>query len=355
MTVLEAIREVQIPLLAAMLLGGSTTKLTRTLRTGAADKGAGPTALFPMRLRLPLALAMCTVEAGLALGLILTAGSRIGPGAPATCVRLGTFLFFLVATCALIELRQARPDAGCGCFGDFSTAPVSGRTLARSGLLAVAALATLGLRPIEPPASAGAAFELIIVLGVELLVIGMLSPEVGEGLIRLGYSEPCELRYMPAARTLAALRRSKSWRRYSGLVSSGTPSDVWRELCWRYVVYPGSVQGRRAEIVFAVFLQHRRPAVHVAVVDAATGMPFPPGALVPETAGQAGPGGLPQSSAGLAAASAATAGPGPQPLAAPSPMPAALAPSAPTAASVVQAARAANLARMRDLRLSTSL
>jgi len=349
MTVLEAIREVQIPLLAAMLLGGCTAKLARTLRPGAGDKGAGPTVLFPMRMRLPLALTMCAVEAGLALGLILTAGSRIGAGAPATCVRLGTFLLFLVATSALIELRQTRPDAGCGCFGDFSTAPVSGRTLARSVLLAIAALATLGLRPIEPPASAGAALELIIVLCVELVVIGILSPEVGEGLIRLGYSEPCELRYIPAARTVAALRRSKAWRRYSGLVSSGTPSDVWRELCWRYVVYPGSVQGRRAEIVFAVFLQHRRPAVHVAVVDAATGLPFSPGAVEAGTPAQPSPGGMSQPSADLAAASAAIAGPRAQPTAAQS------TPTAPTAASVVQAARTAHLARMRDLLLSMSL
>jgi hypothetical protein len=207
----------------------------------------------------------------------------------------------------------------------------------------------LSLRPIEPPASAGAAFELIIVLCVELVVIGMLSPEVGEGLIRLGYSEPCELRYIPAARTLAALRRSKSWRRYSGLVSSGTPTDVWRELCWRYVVYPGSVQGRRAEIVFAVFLQHRRPAVHVAVVDAATGLPFPPEAVGAGAPAREGTGGLPQPSADLVAASAAMAAPGPQPSAAPS------TPPAPTAASVVQAARAANLARMRDLPLSMNL
>ena len=75
-------------------------------------------------------------------------------------------------------------------------------------------------------------------------MIAALSPEVGEGLIRLGYSEPCELRTLPSARTLAALRRSKHWRRYSGLITSDTPGDVWRELCWRYVVYPGRLDGQ---------------------------------------------------------------------------------------------------------------
>ena len=272
---LDAIREVQIPLLAALLLGGCATKLTRTLRTGSVDDGLGPTALFPMSMRKPLAMTMCAIELGLGVGLILTAGSRIGAGAPATCVRLGVFLLFVVATSALIELRQTRPDVGCGCFGDFSTTPVSGRTLARSALLAISALATLGMPPIRVPHSAAIAVELLAILTAELLLIGVLSPEVGEGLIRLGYSEPCELRIVPSARTVAALRRSKQWRRYSGVISSDVPADIWRELCWRYVVYPAELDGHRAELVFAVYLQHRRPAIHAALVDAGTGLPMP--------------------------------------------------------------------------------
>jgi len=275
MKVLDVIREVQIPLLAAMLLGGCYTKLRRTLRTSSVDEGLGPTALFPMRLRRPVAIIVCAIECGLGLGLILTAGRRIGPGAPATCVRLGTFLLFLVATTALIELRQTQPNVGCGCFGDFSTAPVGGRTLARSALLAVAALATIGLGPISTPATATAMLEFAGVLCAELLLIGALSPEVGEALIRLGYSEPCEVRNVPAARTLAVLRRSKSWRRYGGLITADEPVDVWRELCWRYVVYRASYLDRPAEIVFAVFLQSRRRAVHAALVDGATGLPLP--------------------------------------------------------------------------------
>ena len=271
---LDAIREVQIPLLAALLLGGCVTKLARALRTGSADGGLGPTVLFPMSLRAPVALAMCAVEGGLGVGLILSAGSRIGAGAPAACVRLGVFLLFVVATCALIELRQTRPDVGCGCFGDFSTAPVSGRTLARSALLALGALATIGLHPIRIPASAAAAGELFAIMCIELILIGVLSPEINEGLIRLGYSEPCELREIPSVRTLAALRRSKQWRRYAGLISADEPADIWRELCWRYVVYPGSYNGRPTDLVFAVFLQQRHPPVHVALIDVATGLPL---------------------------------------------------------------------------------
>jgi hypothetical protein len=272
---LDAIRELQIPLLAAMLLLGCGAKLRRVLRTGSIDQGLGPTALFPMRLRRPLAITVYAVEGGLGLGLILTAGHCIWAKELATTVRAGTGLLFLIATTALIELRQTRPDVGCGCFGDFSTAPVSGRTLARSALLTLAAIATIGLGTISFPRTATSVLEVLGVFGAELLLIAALSPEVGEGLIRLGYSEPCEVRTVPTARTITMLRRSKSWRRYGGLITAELPVDVWRELCWRYVVYPASYLGEPAEIVFAVFLQQRRPAVRAALVDGVTGLPVP--------------------------------------------------------------------------------
>jgi len=273
--VLQAIGDAQIPLLAALLLLGCGAKLRRVLRTGSIDEGLGPTALLPMRLRRPLAIIVCALEGGLGLGLILTAGHCHWHGGLATTVRAGTGLLFLIATAALIELRQARPDVGCGCFGDFSTAPVSGRTLARSALLTVAALATIGLPPITALPTGRDALVALGVFCLELLLIAALSPEVGEALIRLGYSEPCEVRTVPTARTITMLRRSKSWRRYGDLITAELPVDVWRELCWRYVVYPASYLGEPAEIVFAVFLQQRRPAVHAALVDGVTGLPVP--------------------------------------------------------------------------------
>jgi len=119
------VREVQIPLLASLLLGGCAAKLVQVVRARSIDAGLGPTALFPVHLRRTVAMVMCGCEFALGIGLILTSG-RIGRGAPTNGVRLGTALLFLVATCALIELRTTRPDVGCGCFGDFSTAPVSG-------------------------------------------------------------------------------------------------------------------------------------------------------------------------------------------------------------------------------------
>ena len=278
------VREVQIPLLASLLLGGSAAKLVQVLRVRSVDAALGPTALFPVYLRRPLAIVMCAAEFALGVGLILTAGT-IGRGAPTNAVRLATALLFLVATCALIELRGTRPDLGCGCFGDFSTAPVSGRALARSAFLAVAALSTVGLPPLQPPHRGVAAILPLGIFAAEMALVAALSPEIGEGLVRLGYSEPCELRIVPAERTVAALQRSSHWRRHSGLITADEPADMWRELCWRYVVYPGELHGRPVELVFAVFLRQHRPAIQAALVDAATGnvLPWPPGSVRPAT------------------------------------------------------------------------
>ena len=272
--VLTAIREAQIPLIAALLLSACCTKLLRALRTRSIGEGLGPTALFPLRLQRPLAMVFCGIECGLGLGLILTAG-RIGHGAPADCIRVGAGLVFMVATSALLELRATRPDVGCGCFGDFSTAPVSGRTLARSALLSVAALSTLGLPAISQPRLGAQATTLLVIIAIELVLLGALSPELSEALVRLGYSEPCEMKAVPADRTLAALRRSKHWRRHARIITSDIPTDIWRELCWRYVVFPARYQERGADVIFAVFLQQRRPAIHVAMVDLTTGVPVP--------------------------------------------------------------------------------
>jgi hypothetical protein len=280
---ITAVQEVQIPVLSAMLLGGCAGKLIRTIRMGSMDEGLGPTALFPLQLRRPVAMLTCAIECALGLGLIVTAGS-VGRGEVANAVRLGTCVFFTIGLCALLELRTSRPDVGCGCFGNFSTAPVSGRTIARSVLLAMAAMITIGLPPLRLHQPGTGASLLLGIFAAELVVMGALSPELGEGLVRLGYSEPCELRTIAVERTLAALRKSAQWRRHAGMITADAPVDVWREMCWRYVVFPSDYAGRPAEIVFAVYLRQRRPAVLSALVNATTaevipwpGLPARPG------------------------------------------------------------------------------
>jgi hypothetical protein len=268
---LPVLREIQLPLLAVMLLGGCAAKAWRVLspRPGAVG---GPTGLFPVRLQRSVMVAVFVTELSLGLGLVVTASQigDVGLRVPGTVVRAATALFFLVAVGTLNEMRQRRPDSGCGCFGELSDTPVGLRTMARSALLSASAVAAIGVPPLRMPSSPGQAELWLALAACELTLIACLSPEIGEILVRLGYSEPCELRRLPVGRTMSALHASAQWRRHAPDISAPDPADIWREGCWRFVVYPGLVHGRRASIVFAVYLQARRPAIRAAVLDADT-------------------------------------------------------------------------------------
>jgi hypothetical protein len=266
--VLSAVRDIQVPLLAVLLLGGCAAKARRAVSARSIAPDTGPTALFPVRLHRPVAVVVCVSELALGVGLLLTAGG-LGAGLPALAIRLLTVVLFGTAVGALHELRTKRPAAGCGCFGDLSDTPVGWRTMTRSVLLGVAAVAGVGAPPLHKPASADQAIAVLAVLVVELGVLAALSPELGEVMVRLGYSEPCEVRRLPVARSLAALRGSPQWREHRGSLTTTEPTDVWREGCWRFAVFSGVRATRPVEVVFAIYLKPRRPPVRVGVLDPA--------------------------------------------------------------------------------------
>jgi hypothetical protein len=266
---LITIRQLQAPLLALMLLGGCAGKASQVIRDRSMAPAFSPAGLFPWLLRRPIMIAMGGCELCLGLALIATAG-RFGAGLPANATRAAAALFFLVAVGTLYEVRQRRPDIGCGCFGDFSDTPIGLRTIGRACLLCVSAVVAIGTPPLRMANSSGEAAFWVCVLALELLLIAILSPEIAEIGVRLGYSEPCELRRLPVARTMQSLRVSSTWRRYASEVVADTPVDVWREGCWRFVVFQGVVGTRPVDIVFAVYLQTRRPPIRVAVLDEAT-------------------------------------------------------------------------------------
>jgi hypothetical protein len=212
---------------------------------------------------------VCATELALGAGLLVTAG-RLGAGPPAFAVRTATGLMFCTAAGALYELRARRPEAGCGCFGELSRAPVSWQVIARTLLLCAAALSAISLGPLRLPASAGQAWITLAVISAELAVLVALSPEIGQLMLRLSHTDPCELREVPVARTLSALRTSTPWRRYRKFLVAAAPVDVWREGCWRFAVFPGELASRRVEVVFAVHLADRGAPVRVGMLDADT-------------------------------------------------------------------------------------
>src|ERR1700736_3676849 len=105
---LTTIREVQIPLLAVMLLGACAAKVWRALQAHADTARTDPAGLFPAHLQRPIMIGVFAAELGLGLGLIATALKFGGtqPALPATIVRTGTALFFVIAVAVLNEMRQ---------------------------------------------------------------------------------------------------------------------------------------------------------------------------------------------------------------------------------------------------------
>jgi len=264
--VLAVAREVQIPLLAVLLIGGCAAKARRALGARSIDAGIGPTGMFPFRLQRPAAIAIGVSEFGLGVGLLVTAG-RIGVGPPALAVRAATAVLFCTAVAALAELRSRRPDVGCGCFGDVSSTPVGWRTITRAALLGAAALSSIGVPPLHMVGSLDWSGEVLAVTVAELALLAALSPEIGEMMVRLGRAEPCELRRVPVAKTLDTLWASASWRRYHRYLITTTPTDVWREGCWRFAVFPGILASRRVEVVFAVYMSGRHAPIRAGVID----------------------------------------------------------------------------------------
>ncbi|WP_336212574.1 MauE/DoxX family redox-associated membrane protein [Nonomuraea sp. LPB2021202275-12-8] len=253
----------QLPVLIVLLCLGTVAKVA-TVRSGS-ELGAlarlGPAVLVPDRFR-SWALICCAVgELVLAAGLLVTTHPLF---------RWGTVAFFAMSTYVLLELRRRRPDAGCGCFGEVSSAPVGLRSIGRTVVLT--GMAVLSLWAEEPAwvAFAHPSWEFGLI-GVALLAL--LSPELDELADRARHRAPCEQRRGPAEGiTLARLRSSGTWRAHEAELTTAEPYDSWRELCWRFFAFQNQDHD---DVVFAVYLTGRRPAVRVAVVSSEDSRPLP--------------------------------------------------------------------------------
>ena len=232
---LSAFREMQIPLLAALLVLACAGKAVRAARTRSIDQGLGPTTMFPLRLRRPAAMVMCAIEFGLGLMLVATAGRRSGmasgrdPGAarrgPALRHRDGR-THRTPGTPARRRVRlfrrpQQHPASACA----QSSAPPFSPSAAAATVGRTAGPADHRRHhPWRGARHASTRRLLVVLVAAEVVLLGALSPELGEALVRLGYREPCERRTFSPQRTLAALRSSRVWRRHAALLTSAEPT-----------------------------------------------------------------------------------------------------------------------------------
>ncbi|GAA3748218.1 hypothetical protein GCM10022225_35230 [Plantactinospora mayteni] len=174
--------------------------------------------------------------------------------------------------------RRVAPDASCGCLSAKAT-PVTGRSIARAGLLVLAGLVgiaaggTYWLPALtgSPAASAG-------LLLAEAALVVAFSPEFDSywllPLRRLRARLTHPLRGgsgVPLLASVQQLQLSAAYRQVGTLLTSDV-RDHWLEESWRMVCYSARYQGRAATAVFAVPAGEVAPdRVRVALVDDSTG------------------------------------------------------------------------------------
>jgi hypothetical protein len=228
----EILRETQIPFLAILLLVGSAAKALP----------GDPAAVARYR-AVSLTLALAAVEA--MLGVLLLTTSLL-------VVRLASVVFFATATSVVADVVRRGSGEACGCFGRFSTTPARRLGVVRAAVLTGAAVLSAGVPKTGVQILGSAQGLSVALLAADLAVFLMLSPELVALVERRLHPVPCELRDVPLDATYAALRPSAAWRKHAPSLTSAEPTDVWRELCHRYLAYPGQVDGRPVEVVFAV-------------------------------------------------------------------------------------------------------
>ncbi|GGU01697.1 hypothetical protein GCM10010208_26850 [Actinomadura livida] len=266
-----AFQNTQVVLLAAVLLAACLAKLmVREQGVEAPDHVHGvpvPAAiarLSALRDSRGMTVGLGVGEGLLGLALLVTSHPS---------VRLATTVAFAAATWVVSELRVGRPDAGCGCFGGLSGRRVGRRSVLRAVLFTCAAIASLQAPHAGLDVLRNVEVLVGLVLAVEVALFAALSPELSALLGRRGLPPgqgrpvmPCERRRSPIEETYATLYDSAAWVEHENVVTSALPLDVWREGCWRFLVFPARVDDREMEVVFAVSTAERGRTVRAALV-----------------------------------------------------------------------------------------
>jgi hypothetical protein len=244
---IDMLRSLQIPFLASVLFLACAAKLTIP-----GDESEPPA---PHRRR-PFVYGVAIAEGTLGIALLVT---------PSLFVRLACVVFFASATWIIGDLARRGVAEGCGCFGGLSAAPAGRRGIVRAALLTVAAVASAGVPDGGATVLARAGAGAVLLLAAETALLVVLSPELALAVERSRNSTPCELLDMPLEQTYERLYASDAWREHEDDLASARPTETWRELCHRFVVYPGRIDGRQVELVFAVPIDGGRARVRVGV------------------------------------------------------------------------------------------
>jgi len=169
---------------------------------------------------------------------------------------------------------KAAPGRPCGCLGGHETT-ISGRTLARAGLVLMLALVGWTAQHFWLTAIVTNPWLLGLV-GVETLLLAALSPELGWSRIKpLAHMNrrlqpqaelDCAVASAPMSETWEQLRLSDSFQSLTRYLKSDV-LESWRDGCWRFLCFEAEYEGRKATAVFAVPVLRQPHRVRAAIVD----------------------------------------------------------------------------------------
>ena len=245
---IELLREVQVPFLALLLLAAGAAKALP-----GRDRPGQVTSRYHGS-----AFAWTTAVVEVTLGTLLLT-------TPLLVVRLAATVFFATAASVVADLVRRGSDEACGCFGRLSTGRAGRLGVLRAALLTGAAIVSAGVPKTGIEVLGAARGWSVALLAADVVVFLALSPEVLTAVHRARHPVPCELRDVPLETTYATLRSSGAWREHAASLTAAEPTDVWRELCHRYLVYPAERDGRPVELVFAVPVDRGSAAVRAGV------------------------------------------------------------------------------------------
>jgi hypothetical protein len=83
--------------------------------------------------------------------------------------------------------------------------------------------------------------------------------------------QDCATIAVAADATLNALRTSALWAETTRYLRSQTPTDHWREACWRYFIFPGARSGQDLVAVYTVHVTEPETQRSMVLIDEARG------------------------------------------------------------------------------------
>jgi hypothetical protein len=258
----------QQPVIGVLLLWAGLLKVVSAGSAQAANASALPVLLRREALAAPAYRVVGGVETAVALLLLLPPASTREMAAAVALS--GLFVGYLSYA------RRATPQRPCGCLGGHDT-PLSTRTQLRAGLLCAASVLGLAGSQHWTTAVADQPALSAAVLGLEAVVLAVVSPELRWDRARRALQAALPSRGLPADCTTAdvavdtslrQLEQSEPYHRLEHLLVPGV-QDHWRDGCWRFLSYSARYDGLPATAVFAVPLIDGTDWIRAAVTEPA--------------------------------------------------------------------------------------